>query len=226
MDWMAPIDLYCERMAHGLWAEPINAISNIAFLVAAGVCFAFLKRRGRSDPPVLALIAIVTAIGLGSFLFHIFANGWSLIADIAPITLFIYFYLGLALRRFFAFRWPATIGVLALFLALSWPIEALLSPLLVGSAGYVPPLAAMAVIGVALAVRRHAAAPFVLAAAGIFLISLTLRTLDAPLCGLISIGTHWLWHLLNAATLATLILAALTPSNQRTSADQFARPTA
>ena len=143
MDWMAPVDLYCERMSHGLWAEPINAISNVAFLVAAGICFATLKRGGRSDPPVLALIAIIAAIGVGSFLFHIFANVWSLIADIAPITLFIYFYLGLALRRFFAVRWPATVAALALFLALSWPLEALLSPLLVGSAGYVPPLAAM-----------------------------------------------------------------------------------
>ena len=226
MDWMAPVDLYCERIAPSLWAEPINAISNIAFLAAAGVCFATLKRSGRSDPPVLALIAIVAAIGVGSFLFHIFANVWSLIADIAPITLFIYFYLGLALRRFFIVRWPATVAALVLFLALSWPLEALLSPLLVGSAGYVPPLAAMALIGAVLATRRHAAAPFVLAAAGIFLTSLTLRTLDAPLCGLIPIGTHWLWHLLNATTLTTLILAALTPPNPRISAGPFEHPKA
>ena len=29
------IYLYCERLGSGLWAEPINALSNISFLLAA-----------------------------------------------------------------------------------------------------------------------------------------------------------------------------------------------
>jgi len=29
------IDLYCERLGPGIWAEPINALTNLAFLVAA-----------------------------------------------------------------------------------------------------------------------------------------------------------------------------------------------
>ena len=29
------IDLYCERLSPGIWAEPINALTNLAFLVAA-----------------------------------------------------------------------------------------------------------------------------------------------------------------------------------------------
>jgi hypothetical protein len=29
------VDGYCERVAPGLWGEPLNAVSNIAFLVAA-----------------------------------------------------------------------------------------------------------------------------------------------------------------------------------------------
>jgi hypothetical protein len=226
MDWTAPIDFYCERMAPGLWAEPINAISNAAFFAAAAVGLLTLRRRGGSDPAAVALIAIVATIGIGSFLFHIFANQWSVVADVAPIMLFIYFYLGLALRRFFGFGWPVAIGALVLFFALSWAIEAVLSPFLGGSAAYVPPLGAMAAVGAALSVRRHAAAALVLAAAGLFLISLTLRTLDQPLCDLIPVGTHWLWHLLNAATLAVLILAALTPPSPRTSVDRPDRPTA
>jgi hypothetical protein len=35
MDWLAPIDLYCERTAPGLLNEPLNAISNLAFFAAA-----------------------------------------------------------------------------------------------------------------------------------------------------------------------------------------------
>ncbi|MBB3984658.1 hypothetical protein GGQ68_000974 [Sagittula marina] len=35
MDWSAPIDLYCERAGTGLWSEPLNAWSNLAFPLAA-----------------------------------------------------------------------------------------------------------------------------------------------------------------------------------------------
>ena len=38
MDWMAPLDGYCERLGPGLWAEPLNFLSNAAFLVAAIWC--------------------------------------------------------------------------------------------------------------------------------------------------------------------------------------------
>ncbi|MBU2665238.1 hypothetical protein KOI35_17175 [Actinoplanes bogorensis] len=30
---------------------------------------------------------------------------------------------------------------------------------------------------------------------------LTARTLDEPLCATLPLGTHWLWHCLNAVTL-------------------------
>lgn len=31
MDWMLYVDLYCERTAPGVWNEPLNALSNLAF---------------------------------------------------------------------------------------------------------------------------------------------------------------------------------------------------
>ncbi len=35
MNWSATLDFYCERVAPGLWGEPLNAISNGAFWLAA-----------------------------------------------------------------------------------------------------------------------------------------------------------------------------------------------
>ena len=29
------IDIYCERLGPGFWAEPLNATSNLAFIVSA-----------------------------------------------------------------------------------------------------------------------------------------------------------------------------------------------
>jgi hypothetical protein len=39
-------------------------------------------------------------VGVGSFLFHTFANRWSLIADILPIAVVIYSFIFVALTRF------------------------------------------------------------------------------------------------------------------------------
>jgi hypothetical protein len=208
MDWTAPIDLYCERLGPGFWAEPLNAVSNGAFLVAAVVGWTALRRGGHADAYVAALAALVAVIGVGSFLFHTFANGWSFIADTAPITLFIYTYLALALRRFFALGWMAAGGILVLFLAASLPVQVLTRPLLAGSAAYLPALLALLVTGSILARRPHPAGRYLLAAGAVFLASLTLRTLDGPLCPTLPFGTHFLWHLLNAATLTILLVAA------------------
>ncbi len=55
--------------------------------------------------------------------------------------------------------------------------------------------------------RRVARA--LLLAGGLFTLSLTLRTLDQPLCSAWPYGLHFLWHLLNATVLGLLALAAL-----------------
>jgi hypothetical protein len=209
MDWRAPLDLYCERLGPGFWAEPFNALTNLAFIVAALFAVASLRRSRRSDPLAFALVLLVGVIGVGSFLFHTLANRWSMLADVLPITFFIYAYLALAMRRFLTLGWPATVTVLILFFAASWAVEGLLRPLLSGSAGYVPALAAILTIGIILRSSGHPAARHLLAAGAIFAVSLALRTLDQPLCTAWPIGTHFLWHLLNAVTLALLLSAAI-----------------
>jgi hypothetical protein len=226
MDWTAPIDLYCERTGPEFWAEPLNAVSNAAFLIAAGVGAAALRRSGRSDGWVLGLVLLVAAIGVGSFLFHVFANGWSHLADVGPITLFIYAYLAFALRRFLGLAWPTTIGLLALFFLSSWLLDPLIRSIIVGPSRYVPALAALALTGGALLIRRHPAAPFVLSASGVFLVSLTFRTIDLPLCDAWPIGTHFVWHILNATTLGILLLAPFTRRSQSIAEDRSPLPTA
>jgi hypothetical protein len=44
-----PIDAYCERLGPGLWAEPLNALTNLAFIVAALIC---AWRLGHPRPPL------------------------------------------------------------------------------------------------------------------------------------------------------------------------------
>jgi len=206
---------YCERLSGAFWAEPLNAVSNAAFLLAAlAAWLLLLRQQGRRDWPAEALTILVAIIGVCSFLFHTMPQRWTLLADVAPIQLFALCYFGLALNRFLGLS-PllAAIGAL-LFLAACFGLASLVSPLLPagmrGSAGYAGFLIGLA--GVALAVRlpgdvttgrRIAIAGLVFAA------SLTFRSLDSVLCGAIPFGLHWGWHLLNGLLLYLLLRTAI-----------------
>jgi hypothetical protein len=82
--WSIPIDLYCERVSPSFWAEPVNAVSNLAFLIAAIAAFDLWRRAGKSDRAILALVAV------GSFAFHTLATRGAMWLDVIPIGLFIY----------------------------------------------------------------------------------------------------------------------------------------
>jgi hypothetical protein len=205
---------YCERLDGAFWAEPLNAVSNAAFLLAALAGFLLLRRQGRRDWPAEALTALVAIIGIGSFLFHTMPQRWTLLADVVPIQFFALCYFGLALNRFLGLSpLAAAIGAI-LFLAACFGLASSLAPLLPagmrGSAGYAGFLIGLA--GVALAARHRGGAltGARIAAAGlVFASSLALRSLDSVLCGAVPFGLHWGWHLLNGLLLYLLLRAAI-----------------
>lgn len=199
------IDIYCERMAPGLWAEPLNAVSNFAFIVAGIMLLAVLRRQEavvRQDPAIIGLILLVIAIGIGSTLLHTFAVVWAALADVIPIALFILLYMYLALRRLARFPlWLCLLGVsIVLVLVVVMPLVFRFSVSTYGVA-----LTAMLVVGgfLHLAQRHPAGLPIVVTGL-IFAISLSFRTIDEPLCDKLPIGTHYVWHVLNAVVLYRL----------------------
>lgn len=205
---------YCERLDGTFWAEPLNAISNAAFLFAALAAWLLLRQQGRRDWPVEALTALVATIGIGSFLFHTMPQRWTLLADVVPIQFFALCYFGLALNCFLRLSPLAAVIGAILFLAACFGLAAGLSPLLPtgmrGSAGYAGFL--IGLFGVALAARGRGdiAAGGRIAVAGlVFTLSLAFRSLDSVLCGALPFGLHWGWHLLNGLLLYLLLRAAI-----------------
>jgi len=208
MDWFAPIALYCERTAPGLLNEPLNALSNVAFFAAAAL--AIVQRPARHDLFLWILIALVVLIGIGSTAFHVFANRWSLLADTIPIAAFIYAFFLYAMLRFVALSWAPSVAITVLFFLASYAFSAALPPhLLNGSLGYLPALAGLVTLSAILFARRFPAAPLLLAAAGVLLVSLTFRTIDLAVCTRIPAGTHFLWHALNGLVLYLALLSAI-----------------
>ncbi|TCP62946.1 hypothetical protein EV663_101208 [Rhodovulum bhavnagarense] len=203
MDWMRPIDAYCERSDPSFWAEPVNALTNAAFLVAAAVMWP----RVAGMPMARALCVVLGLIGIGSFLFHSLANAVAGLADVLPILGFILLYLYVAHRRFWGLgRWSA-LTLSAAFL----PYAAVLAPLfgmlpgLGSSAGYAPVALLIGIHALLLRGRAPATAAGLGLGAGVLSVSIVFRSLDEPLCAAIPLGTHFLWHVLNAIMLAWVI---------------------
>lgn len=207
--WSQQIDAYCERLGPAFWAEPANAVTNAAFLIAAAAVGLVLARRGRLEAGTGVLLALLSVIGIGSFLFHTFATRWAALADTLPIGIFIVVYLMLALRRGFGLGWPAAAGLGLAFLpaavGLSYGIGSVTGGLLGASSGYLPALLVLLLCAGLLVRKNRTVGRELLIAAGIFVASLSFRTLDEPLCGTVPFGTHFLWHLLNALLLGLLI---------------------
>lgn len=205
MDWTASVDGYCERLDPGFWAEPVNAVTNAAFLIAALVMA--VRLRGAHLPIANLLVAILAIIGVGSFLFHTFAQGWAGLADTLPIVVFILVYLFAATRDFLGFGNKGGWAAVALFIpyaAATVPLFAMI-PGLGSSAGYAPVPVLIAAYAVVLRRRAPATARGLGIGAGLLVLSLTARTLDEPLCTALPLGTHFLWHILNAVMLGWMI---------------------
>ena len=221
MDWFEPVRAYCERTGPTFWAEPVNALSNAGFLLAAAVAARRAVRTHPRDRAGLALAGLIAVVGIGSFLFHTLAVTWSMLADVIPIAAFIYAYLALALRRYLHLS-PLRVGVatigFALFGFLLTPFLDLLTGLDVarltnGSIDYLPALLALFGMAAATVGRpeegRTGTGRRLAGIGALFLVSLAARTADQAACTTLPIGTHAIWHLLNAAVLYALVATAI-----------------
>ena len=246
VNWSQKVFAYCERGASpAFWAEPVNATTNAAFLIAALTALGLLYREPNHRRTLArhSLIALVFIIGVGSFAFHTFATRWAAVADVAPIGIFMLAYLVFALRRFVGANVFWSLIGLAIFIGammaagrlqcwdgqvgfnLDLP-QGARGRCLNGSVGYLPAWGAMVLIGGYLSAfaaerfTRKRTGPLVLAAGLVFTASITFRSLDMALCQTVTIagtpiGTHFMWHILNAVTLFLLLVAAIRHPSAR-----------
>ncbi len=207
-DMNRPIVIYCERTSAAWNAEPLNAVSNIAFFIAAWAAWRLQRRRPNFalDGAVRLLCVIVGVVGAGSFTFHTVATRWAEWADVIPILVFMIVYCWAILTAFF--RWPVVLKALATFVLFgsTFYLESdEFEKVLWGGAMYLPTLAFLMAVGAGIG-RRDASAgkPFFLAAA-LFALSFAGRTIDMPICSSLPVGTHYFWHIFNATVLYLLV---------------------
>ncbi len=204
-DLFEPMRNYCERTGDLLWSEPLNAFSNIAFFIAAWMLWKSYKANHIRSRPTAILIALIALVGLGSTLFHTFANGLTMLGDVIPIAIFTFYYLWNALRRLVGFSQKKTTACLFLFAAIaSQTSKAPPEFRFNGSIDYFPCLFALLLISLGLLKSGHPAAKRIFLAAALFITSLTFRSVDFALCAQFPIGTHFMWHMTNGLMLYLL----------------------
>ncbi len=203
MDWMEKIDGYCERTDVSYWSEPLNAVTNAAFIIAALIMW----RRTAGLPAARVLCAILFAIGIGSYLFHTHATAWAALADVAPIGIFILTYLFLTNRDILGLPLILSLIGTALFI----PYAAIVVPLLnripfieISNFYWTVPIL-LFLYAFFLRHRAPAVTRGFVAGGLLLCLSITLRSLDETLCAAFPIGTHIFWHMLNGLMLGWMI---------------------
>lgn len=212
------MDGYCERILGSesgnltlFGYEPINTISNLAFLVASLLLFA----RWYSSPlvnfknsfDVLLLTLFLGLITIGSGLWHYYGVYPYQLFDIAPIALFIHSYLLIFCIRIIKFSIPKTFLVWLGFIIVTWISDHSLPPdILNGTLLYLPAYVMLVIFTSYAYFIKHVDQHYLLNGLVVWSISLIARTIDLPICSTIPIGTHFIWHLLNAFLLYLLTL--------------------
>ncbi len=194
-------DIYCERTGPEFWSEPVNAFTNISFILSSVFLSIYLLRKnsGSGDLVNWIFIILIFLIGLGSWSFHTLANLFSLLSDVIPIGVFIILYTWFAFQRLLFINWYfpylAVSGVLI--------VSALLSFVpLYGSQSYLGALVFLFVFGIYCKIFKNSkfSANLILASL-ILLISILFRTIDMHICGYFFLGSHFIWHILNSILL-------------------------
>lgn len=208
MNLSQSIDIYCERISPEIFSEPINFITNVAFWITF---FLLLKKHNKKhyeDEGIriysFILIVLVFLIGTGSFLFHLFGNLWSLLADTVPIMIFILLYLYLAVRYYLKQTLAVSAFAIFLFLILNYSLSYFGIQEI---SSYLMALFSMLIISyITYRENKLDISYGLLLSSIIFIISLGFRQLDLYACTQFSLGTHWIWHILNSILLYTLVV--------------------
>ncbi|MCY4381060.1 MAG: ceramidase domain-containing protein [Proteobacteria bacterium] len=189
------VDIYCERVAPGFWAEPLNLLSNLFFVGAAAVIFA---RSAQTIHPLKTRIyaASVLAVGFASASFHAMATTGTLVADVVSIALcaiyFLYVYTGSILRYT---PWQQA-GFVMILVVLSW-VGVFIDPngMMNGSSAYLGILAVLYLLA-ALDPDRQGKRHMLIGAL-IFTVAIVFRSFDMAVCPYHSHGIHYIWHMAN-----------------------------
>lgn len=193
-----PLTAYCERSSSGFFAEPLNAISNIAFIFAGFGIYKLLTKNKIRKIEYKVILLLILLIGVGSFLWHTIRNPYTLLLDAIPVALIValitYILLSkLIEKKLFALLIVALLLAGRFFISSFAPTDSISSLIRNGINAIV------FLVLIIWTFKKYGKVAFEgLIVLVIYLLAITMRTVDLEVCSTFSMGTHFLWHIFNA----------------------------
>lgn len=210
---------YCDT-AH-MWLgmhEPVNTITNAAILIGAWVAFRHIKRSGlKFSGDLVLLLFLLTAVGVGSALWHGLRTMWALQLDWIPGVLYLLVLTVLWIRQLFG--WSAGIFGMMIMTAVSFlgvakfgDSFAAVTPNLRFAPFYLV-VTMMGIFMVSAAWRKFGRGTAMLGVTAVAcgIGAAVARSVDLVVCPVVPFGTHFLWHigLATAACLGLMLIVKM-----------------
>jgi hypothetical protein len=186
-------------MGHGPFDEPLNAISNLAFAIAAVLAAMRIRAFPGASSGAKRLSWTLGAVAVGSTLYHTFRSPVTFVVDLLPLIAFILGALFLVLRRFMA-KPSEAIVVGTVFIGLQIIVLILVpNDFLNGSTPHMLTFGFVLLLLVPIVQRYDSLVWQVVPIATLYALGFVFRTVDMALCPWLPTGTHFLWHIAGAA---------------------------
>jgi hypothetical protein len=192
---------YCERTSYDILSEPLNFFTNLCFIIFSGL---LLFDKSILDKKYALLIFL---IGVGSLLFHSIPIRLTGFLDVFFIISFIYYYIftlyiKLNIKKYLS----AIVSIFFIIICLVFGIISK-NTLLGSSAFYLPIIFHILFLYIYFLKKKKIYVNYnvLLFILVLFSLSLLLRSVDIYLCNTFFIGTHFIWHILNALVLYLLV---------------------
>jgi hypothetical protein len=217
----------CERTALGPFEEPLNMISNMLFFMVAIALIRYYRShpdlRGKWIWDLHVLTGLIMLIGVGSTVFHTVPSTTTELMDIIPIVVFIVLFFTSIIVRVGKTGVFQTIVCLLAFTGTSHFFVTQFPNALNDSIGYLSSMGALVMIAIYLHMKRRPSSHQFLLAALLGVISLFFRSVDNSACEVLSTGTHFLWHTLNAALIYVVMKQLIRNVNREARIERVQR---
>lgn len=211
--------VYCERFANFWLVEPLNALTNLAFLIGAYYLYKFIRANNLKSRLSTFLIGLMVAVGLGSMSWHLYRSEATLLLDRLPIYIFFIFTLYFAIQSITK-NIKFTIAVSALLGILYYAIFDYVPGVNVfyGLLRFIFAFITLVILNVLIRKKYGHEYNFSTALI-IFAAALIFRTLDLLVCPFFPLGTHFLWHIFVAVGMyfGSIAIAGLNAKMDRKS---------
>lgn len=195
---------YCESGIGLFSTQPINTISNIGLFLAAYFGYQYIKTHYVKNSTIRILPIILVITGVGSILWHGAPNILTGFADTLPLSIFVLVSFFFLLDKILPNK-HLTWSVLSVFIFLEVPFIFGVFPSLNGFLPYLIALIVGLFIFFGLAKKYKTLFPQLTGIAALFIVAFFFRTIDHTICSMIPMGTHFIWHIVNALIFYLLI---------------------